>query len=1343
MPLFGRKKDKKKGGSTAAAEDTGDNVPAAAVGGRTTAATEQDRATSGRAKPARQKRLWRPPATMSQETADKILTREGGTALERFQPNKRPVVYHFEFNVKTFQIMWFAPGQRTKASGILDVAEIREIRDGAAALNTKDFRLSDTTGVKEDMCFVIMHGNEFKLKQLCLQASRREDLQAWTDGIWHYTFVESPELYYKSHMVLERFLEKSWNHLDKMLKQSLGLKEVKMWMQKLNYKIGNRDLKDLFTQVDKYKQTLIGMAEFTDLYHLLADVQDLTREVASRQANPASETITAEEIHQFLQGQGDAVSLNDCRDICMHYGGDERGVPTRNFVEYLHGADNSIWNPERDSIYMDMNQPLAHYFISSSHNTYLLGDQFRSESSVEAYIRCLRDGCRCVEIDCWDGPNNDPIVYHGHTLTSKIKFTEVLPAIRDHAFIASDYPVILSIENHCSLPQQQVMADEFKKVFGDQLVIEPLPDCNELDRDAYPSPEQFKGRVIIKHKKLKGDSNEVDSSHKIEDDLCSSVKNGYLLLEDKIDGSWTKHYFVLTNTKIFYAEAQDEENAEEEDDDLEDTDNAESKENELHYGEAWFHAKLKGGRVAAEQLLKQYRGEEGSFLVRESDTFPGEFSLSFWRNGAAQHCRIRCKNSRYFLTDQVSFVNLYELIEYYRREDLKSASFRMKLTAAVPQPAAHEQCTWFHHALSRNDAEDMLKRIRSDGAFLVRESGTQSDSFAISFRAESKIKHCRIKKEGRMYCIGDAEFESLVKLVEYYEKKPLYRKMRLRYPVDWELIERQGEDPEEDIYNSDELYQEPNKFEQMQQAAAKSSNVTCKALYAYRATNPDELSFPKDAIITNIIKKDEGGWWQGDYGDATAGWLPCNYVEEIDHEQLAQEDKDDGENVLGALEKASMDVRGLRVVPRPSTDRQRLIFRITSEADPNTFLDVGAETEDEMKEWARCITEAAATREKMVREGDRLQKKMRIHRKLSDLVYYSQSVSFKNFDECINNTYQTMSSFAEKRALGIADRTRATGKEGPQAFNAYNCRQPSRIYPNGKRVDSSNYDPQMLWNCGCQLVALNYQTPDRPMWLNQGMFLQNGKCGIVLKPPEQRQKSFNPYDHLTYQSQPPLSLTLRILGARHLVKSSNKGIASPFVEVEICGVDNDQERYKTRTVSDNGFCPFWNETVTFQIGMPQLASIRFIVCDEDMFGDPNTIGQAAFPVGSSADPNIRSGYRSVNLKNPYGEPLEMSSLLVFIDAQWGAGGQEEEYQSLQDLRAQMRKTQAERDSLIKTKLMAQQKNAELPADMDKELHKINAEISNLEKQIMENPMEAKRLKAEDKLKTGRKKGGRT
>lgn len=40
----------------------------------------------------------------------------------------------------------------------------------------------------------------------------------------------------------------------------------------------------------------------------------------------------------------------------------------------------------------------------------------------------------------------------------------------------------------------------------------------------------------------------------------------------------------------------------------------------------------------------------------------------------------------------------------------------------------------------------------------------------------------------------------------------------------------------------------------------------------------------------------------------------------------------------------------------------------------------------------------------------------------------------------------------------------------------YNKSQLSRIYPKGTRVDSSNFMPQLFWNAGCQLVALNYQT---------------------------------------------------------------------------------------------------------------------------------------------------------------------------------------------------------------------------------------------------------------------------
>ncbi|EAT82108.1 hypothetical protein SNOG_10714 [Parastagonospora nodorum SN15] len=124
------------------------------------------------------------------------------------------------------------------------------------------------------------------------------------------------------------------------------------------------------------------------------------------------------------------------------------------FQTFLTSSNNSVLKPKPSTGKLQLNRPLNEYFISSSHNTYLLGRQVAGESSTEAYISALQKGCRCIEIDCWDGGDGLPVVMHGRTLTKAISFHDTIKVVNKFAFAESPYPLILSLEPNATVMEE-------------------------------------------------------------------------------------------------------------------------------------------------------------------------------------------------------------------------------------------------------------------------------------------------------------------------------------------------------------------------------------------------------------------------------------------------------------------------------------------------------------------------------------------------------------------------------------------------------------------------------------------------------------------------------------------------------------------------------------------------------------------------------------------------------------------------------------------------------------------------------------------------------------------------
>uniref|UniRef100_G3P4B1 Phosphoinositide phospholipase C n=1 Tax=Gasterosteus aculeatus aculeatus TaxID=481459 RepID=G3P4B1_GASAC len=655
----------------------------------------------------------------------------------------------------------------------------------------------------EGKCFtVIFRGARKSLDLLC---PSEEEAQRWVRGL---CTLKDSALKPINSLTLCTWIRSYLRRADDNQDGNMSYDEVKRLLQMINIDLSEHYALCLFKRCDRSGDGRLDHVEIEEFCRELLRRPEL--DAVFRHYSSNGSVLAMAELRDFLGDQGEDASLNHAQSLTLAY--ELNGWAQKNhfmtqsgFTMYMLSRENNVVNPAHARVYQDMSRPLTHYFISSSHNTYLTKDQVTGASSTEPYIRALNQGCRCVELDCWDGDKGEPVIYHGHTLTSKVPFKEVIETIAQYAFKASPYPLILSLENHCSLEQQAVMAKHLRTLLGSKLLTKPLGAQPPQD---LPSPEELKGRILVKGKKL-----------------------------------------------------------------------------------------------------IPHLGQSGK--------------------------------------------------------------------------------------------------------------GGSCSSFASSFEDE---------------------------------------------PV---------------------------------------------------------------SGSRNTPKKDAA--------------------------------------------------------------------KVCSKLSPE----------------------------------------------LSELVVYCSSVPFRGFENASEKPPNEMSSFSESEALRLI-------KDSGKLFVRHNSRQLSRIYPSGQRLQSSNYDPQAMWNGGCQMVALNFQTSGEQMDLNQGRFLTNGRCGYVLKPDFLCSPAsvFDPENTGGGPGHTPTQLTIRILSAQQLPKINTdkaSSIVDPQVSVEIHGVAIDNARNKTHRIDNNGFNPRWDCTLSFQLQVPELALVRFVVEDHDHNAKNDFVGQFTLPFIS-----LQKGYRHIHLLKADGSSLSPATLFIHV-----------------------------------------------------------------------------------------------
>ncbi|KAF4506746.1 hypothetical protein G6O67_006799 [Ophiocordyceps sinensis] len=442
-----------------------------------------------------------------------------GAWLRKISKKNRSKRIRLVYEPETNKLTW----DRLRPNKFLHVDEIREIRTGSDIQQYgRDFNIPES---ERSTWFSILYSvpEKSKTKFLHLIADDVETCLAWTtflDALLKHrqevmtslmTFNDRAIAQYWQSEMTRQFGDQQRNEEH----EELAIAGVMQVCHNLHIYSSHSTLQANFRLCDARRRERLNFSEFLNFVRLMRQRSDVRRIMHMIAANPEV-GLTLPEFMAFLRdAQGEDVDSNTAmwekhfaKFVRKHRPGDADAVDGEHgganimseaaFVGFLASRHNGPLVDEPQEYTLD--RPMNEYFISSSHNTYLLGRQVAGQSSVEGYIAALARGCRCVEVDCWDGSDGQPQVVHGRTLTTAISFQEVMTTINKYAFVKSSFPLWISLEVHCSPTQQTLMVDIMKEAFGARLVTELLDPAS----DKLPSPSELMERILIKVKKPGG-----------------------------------------------------------------------------------------------------------------------------------------------------------------------------------------------------------------------------------------------------------------------------------------------------------------------------------------------------------------------------------------------------------------------------------------------------------------------------------------------------------------------------------------------------------------------------------------------------------------------------------------------------------------------------------------------------------------------------------------------------------------------------------------------------------------------------------------------------------------------